>query len=56
MGYTNKDFRVVIYSAKGRKRAKNHVKRQRRRAEQRETNGEHLRGAQHCMRWGYWHA
>ena len=56
MGYNNKDFHIVICSQKQRKVAKKHVKRLRRRAEQRELKGEHIRGAAPATRWGWWHA
>lgn len=56
MGYTNKDFRIVSYKPKSKKAAKRMVRRLRRRAEQRETSGEHVRAADAATRRGWWHA
>jgi hypothetical protein len=56
MGYTNKDFRLVVYKPKSKKAAKRMVRRLRRRAEQRETAEENVRGALPATRRGWWHA
>lgn len=56
MGYTNRDFQRVVYKPKAKKAAKRIVRRLRRRQEQREVNGEHVRGRGNAGRRGWWHA
>lgn len=52
MGYTNRDMRYVSVSFA----EKRHVRRLRRRAEQRALDGEHPRTAYRATRRGWWYA
>jgi hypothetical protein len=55
MGYVNKSFYNVVYSAKQRKTAKRLVKRQARRFNSRLARGEHVRNTEAATRKGWWH-
>lgn len=56
MGYRNKDFSLVVYKPKSKKKAKQNVTRLARRALRREINGEHPKKAARATRRGWWFA